>query len=346
MTNFISFPGLGLEFTIWRVALSIGPISIYWYGIIVVTGIILGTLYAMRRGRSFGLSSERVLDVVMYSVVAGIVGARIYYVAFTWDYYKDHLNEIFRVWEGGIAFYGGIIGGVLCACLLCRYWKLPLFRMADACAAGLLLGQGIGRWGNFVNVEAFGDYYTGLFRMVSPHIDTYFHQNPALLPGFSEEEVLAMSEIPVHPTFLYESLWLLLGFVLLALYTKHRRFQGELTLFYLGWNGLGRAVIEGLRTDSLMLGGMRVSQALAILLAAVSLAVWLWAGRLLRSNRIPAWMDLNTPLSCDDTSFTEGTAISKETDEKPPEEIEETLAPLEAEKSEPKQEEQENGTDH
>lgn len=306
MTNTVAFPGLGLEFTINRQALSIGPVTVYWYGLIVVTGIVLGTLYAMRRGKEFGFSSDRVLDVVMYSVVAGILGARVYYVAFTWDYYSRHPQEIIRIWEGGIAFYGGAIAGILCAYLLCRHWKLNFLRLADVSLAGLLLGQGIGRWGNFVNVEAFGSYDTGLLRMTSPHIDAYFHNSPQLLPGFSAEEVLSMSEIPVHPTFLYESVWLLLGFAVLALYTKHRRFNGELSLLYVLWNGVGRAVIEGLRTDSLMLGSFKISQVLAAASALLAAVLWIAGLRRVKAGNVPAWMDVKIPVpeAAADTALT------------------------------------------
>jgi phosphatidylglycerol:prolipoprotein diacylglycerol transferase len=355
MTNLVSFPGLGLEFTIKRDALTIGPLTVYWYGLIVVTGIILGILYAMRRGKAFGLNPDRILDVTRYSVLVGLVGARIYYVAFTWDYYSTHLNEIVRIWEGGIAFYGGVIAGVLCAWLLCRKWKLPFFNLADICLTALLLGQGIGRWGNFVNVEAFGSYYTGVLRMVSPHIDTYFHQNPSLLPGFSAEEVLAMTDIPVHPTFLYESLWLLLGFVVLALYTKHRHFYGEISLLYLAWNGFGRMWIEGLRTDSLMLGSVRISQLIALLLVVVSLVLWVVAMRRVRAGSVPTWMDVHAAPVTEETASAESEQAEESTqdpaqdptqDPAPTTEIPENAATDAPTAPEEGQKENEDGTDH
>lgn len=278
MQRMLYFPGLGLEFSLTREAFSVGPLTVYWYGLIVVTGILLGALYALRRAKQFGLDPDRVLDVIMYSVVAGVVGSRIYYVAFTWDYYRSHPAEILYVWEGGIAFYGGVIGALVCAVLLCRRWKIPFLVAADASLGGLLLGQAIGRWGNFVNIEAFGGYYTGPWRMVSPVIDSYFHAHPALLAGFTAEQVQAMTDIPVHPTFFYESAWTFLGFLFVVWYTKRRRFTGELTLIYFFWNGLGRAFIEGLRTDSLMWETLRVSQVLAAALAVGSVLLWFWAG--------------------------------------------------------------------
>ncbi len=294
MTNTVSFPGLGLQLTINRIALQIGPFTVYWYGLIATLGIVLGIAYAVRRGKGYGLDPDRSLDITMYSVAVGVLGARAYYVIFTWAYYREHPEEIIRIWEGGLGFYGGVIAGVLFALLLCKIWKVRVLRMTDFGLTGLLLGQSIGRWGNFVNVEAFGDYDTGLLRMVSPHIDAYFHADPARLPGFSVEEVLAMNEIPVHPTFLYESVWLLIGFVLLAWYTSRRRFDGELSLLFLFWNGLGRFWIEGHRTDSLMLGSLRVSQALAAVLVVVSAALLLALGRKARAGTLPEGLRLDT----------------------------------------------------
>lgn len=288
----LSFPGLGLELSLNREAVFIGPLTIYWYGIIVVTGIALGIWYAVWRAGQFGIDRDRITDVILYSVLAAIVGARLYYVAFSWDYYSAHPEEIIAVWKGGIAFYGGVIGALLCAAFLCRRWKLPLVHGTDAALGGLLLGQSIGRWGNFVNIEAFGGYFEGPWRMVSPAVDRYLHLHPDLLPGFSPEQVLSMSDIPVHPTFFYESAWTMLGFLFLVWYTKRRRFTGELTLFYFFWNGLGRAFIEGLRTDSLTFGSVRVSQLLAALMAAASVLLWLLARKRLKDGTAPVWMAL------------------------------------------------------
>ena len=291
----LSFPGLGLTFSLNREAVMIGPLTIYWYGIIVVTGIALGVCYGIWRAGQFGLNRDKITDVILYSILAAIVGARLYYVIFSWDYYRVHPQEIIAVWKGGIAFYGGVIGALICAALLCRRWKLPLIRGTDAALGGLLLGQSIGRWGNFVNIEAFGGYFEGPWRMVSPAIDSYLHLHPDLLPGFSPEQVLEMSEIPVHPTFFYESAWTMLGFLFLLWYTRRRRFTGELTLFYFFWNGLGRSVIEGLRTDSLMLGPVRISQLLAALMAVTAAVLWLIARKRLSSGTAPAWMALEQP---------------------------------------------------
>lgn len=292
----VAFPGLGLDFSISRVAVFIGPFTVYWYGIIVVTGIALGVLYATWRAGQFGVDKERLSDVFLYAIVAGMLGARAYYVAFSWDYYKLHPEEIIQIWKGGIAFYGGILAAILCGWLLCRRWKLPVVRALDASLGGLLLGQSIGRWGNFVNVEAFGGYFEGAWRMVSPIIDSYFHMHPDLLPGFTPEQVLQMQGIPVHPTFFYESAWTMLGFLFIVWYTKRRSFNGELTLMYFFINGLGRAVIEGLRTDSLTAGSLRISQVLAVCMAVLSAILWFVARKKLAGGTAPAWMRL-TPLA-------------------------------------------------
>lgn len=288
----VAFPGLGLDFSISRVAVFIGPLTVYWYGIIVVTGIALGVLYAIWRAGQFGVNKERLSDVFLYAIIAGLLGARAYYVAFSWDYYKLHPEEIIAIWKGGIAFYGGILGAILCGWLLCRRWKLPVVRSLDASLGGLLLGQSIGRWGNFVNVEAFGGYFEGPWRMVSPIIDSYFHVHPDLLPGFAPEQVLQMQGIPVHPTFFYESAWTMLGFLFVVWYTKRRSFNGELALLYFFINGLGRAVIEGLRTDSLTAGGIRVSQVLAGCMVVLSVALWFVARKKLADRTAPAWLRL------------------------------------------------------
>lgn len=293
----VAFPGLGLNFSISRVAVFIGPFTIYWYGIIVVTGIALGVLYAVWRAAQFGVNKDKLSDVFLYAIIAGMLGARAYYVAFSWDYYKLHPEEIVQIWKGGIAFYGGILAAILCGYLLCRRWKLPVVRALDASLGGLLLGQSIGRWGNFINIEAFGGYFEGPWRMVSPVIDSYFHMRPDLLPGFTPDQVLQMSDIPVHPTFFYESAWTMLGFLFIVWYTKRRKFNGELTLMYFFINGLGRAFIEGLRTDSLTAGGIRVSQVLAGCMVALSIALWFVARKKLADGTAPAWMQLTSPAS-------------------------------------------------
>lgn len=293
----LSFPGLGMIFSLNREAIFIGPLTIYWYGLIVVTGIAIGVGYSIWRAGQFGINKDKYSDMLLISIAFSLVGARAYYVIFSWDYYKDHPDEIIQIWNGGIAFYGGIIAALLCAYIVCRYWNLPFIKGADAALGGVLLGQSIGRWGNFVNIEAFGGYYEGVFRMTSPAIDNYLHAFPEQLSGFTAEQVAAMSEIPVHPTFLYESAWTMLGFLFIFWYTKRRKFTGELTLMYFFINGFGRMFIEGLRTDSLTVGSVRVSQLLAGCMVVVSAILWAAAMKKVKSGTAPAWMSVEADAS-------------------------------------------------
>lgn len=246
MEHVVSFPALGLDMTVNRIAATVFGKNIYWYGIIICVGFLLGALYLNARAKKFGFTSDHLMDCLLLCVPAGIVCARIYYVAFEWDYYRENLGEIIAVWNGGIAIYGAVIGVLLALWGYSRVKKLSFAGLCDMAVLGLLIGQCIGRWGNFVNAEAHGGE-TGLPWGMS--ID---------------------GGAPVHPTFLYESLWNLVGFIALHFYSKKRKFAGEIALLYVAWYGLGRAWIEGLRTDSLYLGSVRVSQILAIVSCVVA----------------------------------------------------------------------------
>ena len=249
MEHVISFPALGLEFQINRVAANVFGKDIFWYGIIICIGFVLAALYVNARVKEFGATSDNLMDCLIICVPVGIICARIYYVVFEWDYYSQHLNEIIAVWNGGIAIYGAVIGVVVALYMYSRVKKLSFASLCDLAAFGLLIGQCIGRWGNFVNAEA--------------------HGGPTDLPwGMSIDGAAA-----VHPTFLYESLWNLVGFIALHFYSKKRKFKGEMALLYVAWYGLGRAWIEGLRTDSLYIGTLRVSQVLAAVSCIVAIAL-------------------------------------------------------------------------
>ena len=293
----VNFPGLDMSFSLNKEALFVGPFTIYWYGIIFVLGIVLGTCYALNRAKKNGINPDKLTDIIMFSILAAVVGARAYYVAFSWDYYSVNTGEIIKVWNGGIAFYGGVIGAVVCAFLLCRLWKMPLLRILDVSLGGLLLGQSIGRWGNFINVEAFGGYYDGVLRMTSPLVDSYFRMYPDRLTGLQGDidmfQILGAGEIPVHPTFLYESLWTMAGFLFIMWYARRQKFNGEITLMYFAINGAGRAFIEGFRTDSLMLGNIRVSQLLAVVLVLLSATLWATGINMMKKNKMPQWMQLS-----------------------------------------------------
>lgn len=249
MEHTIGFPNLGLEFTLNRVACTVLGKDIYWYGIIICAGFILAALYVNSRTKDFGITSDNLTDCLIICVPLGIICARIYYVVFEWGYYAQHPGEIIAIWKGGIAIYGGIIGTLIGLFVYSRVKKLSFASLCDLAAFGLLIGQCIGRWGNFVNGEA--------------------HGGPTTLPWGMTIDGQSM----VHPTFLYESLWNLAGFVLLHFYSKKRRFKGEIALLYAAWYGAGRAWIEGLRTDSLYIGSVRVSQLLAIISCIAAIAV-------------------------------------------------------------------------
>ena len=260
MVYHVQFPGLGLEFTLDRVALSIGGFNIYWYGVIIAAGMLLALLYAFRNAVDFGIDSDRLVDVVAIGTVMAIVCARIYYVAMA-PFEYDSIWEMFDIRLGGIAIYGAVIGAFVFGGLAAKWRKIQLLPLFDLVALGFLIGQGIGRWGNFVNQEAFGTNTTLPWGMYSEGTEAYLRSVQVTLP----EGMTIDPTLPVHPTFLYESIWCLVGFVVLALYVKHRRFHGQIFLLYAIWYGLGRFWIEGLRTDSLLIGntGLRASQLVA-----------------------------------------------------------------------------------
>lgn len=261
MSGEITFPGLGLSFNPSRVAFSIGSKDIYWYGIIIAVGFLLAVFYAIRRSEQFGLTQDNIIDMLICAVPLAIICARAYYCIFSWDMYKENPIRVLYIWEGGIAIYGGIIGAVIGLLFYTKIKKVSTGAMLDIGGLGLLIGQSIGRWGNFMNREAHGGLTDSFLRMglTDATGQTYY----------------------VHPTFLYESLWNALGLLLLHFYSKKRKYDGQVFTMYVGWYGLGRVFIEGLRTDSLYVFGtnLRASQ----LLAGICIVV---AGILLFYNKI------------------------------------------------------------
>lgn len=261
-TSTVSFPGLGiLPFELDRVALSFGSVKIYWYGVIICLGIVLGFAVAYLRMRKIGVTGDDLADIALICVPSAIVGARLYYVLAELESYSS-LYEMIAIWNGGLAIYGGVIGGVIAFTLVCRYKKKPLMKMYDCAAPGLILGQIIGRWGNFFNAEAYG---------IAESYD--FFGKTIDITVFSENNPLRMTidGMTVHPTFLYESLWNLVGFVMMNVFFRKKAFDGEVLLWYLSWYGLGRCLIEGLRGDSLYIGSIRVSQLVALVCFATGL---------------------------------------------------------------------------
>jgi phosphatidylglycerol:prolipoprotein diacylglycerol transferase len=265
--NPITFPGLGITLHLERVAFTIGSKPVYWYGIIIGIGFLLGAWYGCHIARRYGITEDNVIDMLIFALPLSILGARIYYVVFYLDLYTKSdgsfdWKEAVAIWDGGLAIYGGIIAAVLTVTVFCLVKKLSIGALLDIGGFGLLIGQAIGRWGNFFNQEAYGGETTLPWRM-----------------GL----VVGGEQIYVHPTFLYECLWNVVGFFLLRQLSKKRKYDGQMFTLYVAWYGLGRFFIEGLRSDSLYLFGLtifgipvRTSQLLALLslLVAVFLLVW------------------------------------------------------------------------
>lgn len=268
----IEFPNMGIYLRNMPKSFSVFGFEIALYGVIIGIGVIAGVMMAARWAKVTGQDPEVYWDFSIYAVIFSIIGARIYYVIFEWDNYKDNLLSILNLREGGLAIYGGVIAAFTTLFIYAKLKKQNAFRMADTGVLGLILGQAIGRWGNFTNREVFGEYTNNLFAMRLP-IDAV--RSIDISDALAEHIVEGTNYIQVHPTFLYESLWNLGLLFLMLLYYKHKKFEGEIALLYLGGYGLGRAWIEGIRTDQLFIPGTQVpvSQVLAIVLFLGSLLV-------------------------------------------------------------------------
>ena len=260
----ISFPNLGIYLKNVGKSIDLFGIEIAYYGIIIGTAILLGFWIAAREAKRTGQNPENYLDMGIIGVIAGIVGARLYYVIFSWDMYKDNLLDIFNLREGGLAIYGGVIAAVISVLVLAKVKHLSAPQIFDTIAMALLNGQMLGRWGSFFNREAFGGYTDSLFAMRLP-LDAVRSSDVTEQMRRHIERIDGVSYIQVHPTFLYESLWCMVLLIILFAYRKHKKYEGELFLMYLFGYGLGRFWIEGLRTDQLLLPGVgiAVSQLLA-----------------------------------------------------------------------------------
>ena len=254
MTNQIGFPALGLDFTIKRVAFHIFNIPIYYYALFILTGFLLGLLFVSLTCKKKGVESDTIFDVAFYGLIFGIIGARIYYCIFDPNAIKDSFWDIFKVWEGGLAIYGGIIGAAISTIIYCKKNKLSVLKVFDVACPGLLIGQSIGRWGNFVNAEVFGRETDSLLRMT-------INNNPG-----------------VHPLFLYESLWNILGFILLIIFRDKRKADGQVFFSYILWYGTGRLFLEGMRQEEYILwlidqkvGISQVVAAICIILSVIAI---------------------------------------------------------------------------
>lgn len=255
--------------TIDRVAFSFGPFTVYWYGVIIGVAMLLAIFLATREGKKRGLGEDTITDMTMWAIPLGLVGARLYYVLFEWQYYVQNPIEIIAIWKGGIAIYGGLIAGGLTVYWYCKKRGIPFALMLDVLAPYVLLAQSIGRWGNFVNQEAHGGEVTRGF------LENLY------LPKFIIDQ-MQTNGVYTHPTFLYESLWSLLGFIIIITLRNRKGLlrQGEVALSYLIWYPVGRFFIEGMRTDSLWIGDfLRVSQGLSLLLFVGAIGIWIYRRR-------------------------------------------------------------------
>ena len=252
----ISFPTFGITVNPPR-SFSLGPLTIHFYGLIIAVGLILAVLYCCKRSRDFGIKEDDLIDGVLWVTPFAICCARAYYVIFSWPMYADNPISALYIWEGGLAIYGGVLGAVVGVLVFCRIKKIKVATMLDLTLMGFLIGQSIGRWGNFFNREAFGAETTTFLRM-------------GLMNKYTETVAYH------HPTFLYESMWNALGFVILHKLSSRRQYDGQIALGYALWYGLGRCIIEGLRTDSLWWGPFRVSQLLAAISCIAALSVLIW----------------------------------------------------------------------
>ena len=277
-TVLVKFAGLAQEFEVSSI-LDLGFTQVRWYGAIIAFGFLLAVLFGGRIAYVWEINLDKMIDILLFGTVGAIVGARAYYVAFKWDYYSAHLSEIPKIWEGGLAIYGGIIGGLIMAFIVCKKEKVNIPNLLDLVGMSLLIGQGIGRWGNYANQEAFGGFTYSNFGMMSDKVIRYIERHPE---SFGLEGVndiaghIAENDLYVHPTFFYESVWCLLGFlVLYIILKKFRKFSGQLFLTYGVWYGFERMIVEGMRTDSLYIGntGIRVSQALSFAIFFISAVI-------------------------------------------------------------------------
>ena len=260
----VSFPGLGITVQVRSIAFHLFSWPIHWYGLIIAAGFMMAVIFCSRRAKRFGIEQDDIVDLLLYAVPLCILGARLYYIIFYMDRFRKadgtpDFAAMIRIWDGGLAIYGGIIAAIIVAAIFCKTRGISFFSLADLGSYGLLIGQLVGRWGNFVNVECYGGPTDLPWRM-----------------GIYETVNGITQYTEVHPTFLYESLWNLAGLLILAFVVeKHRKFDGQIFFSYMAWYGLGRAWIEGMRTDSLYFfsTGLRVSQVLAIIFCVVAAAV-------------------------------------------------------------------------
>lgn len=246
------------------IAFTLGPIEVHWYGIIIASAVVLAVILSVKEGRKRGIIEDDIYDMLLWALPFSIISARIYYVIFQWSYYANHLGEIYRIWDGGIAIYGALIGALITVIVFCRKRNIPVWLMLDVVAPTVIMAQGIGRWGNFMNQEAYGAV-TSLSFLQKLHLPAFIIQQMNIQGAYRQ------------PTFLYESLWDVIGFVLLICLRRRSNLfkRGEVFFSYVIWYSFGRFFIEQMRTDSLMLGALRVSQWLSVILFVGAVTGWI-----------------------------------------------------------------------
>lgn len=283
----IAFPNIGIYIPHLPKGITIGGFTIAFYGMIIAVGMLSGLWLACHQAQRTGQKKEVYTDFAIYAIIFSLIGARLYYVAFSWENYKDDLLQIFNTRGGGMAIYGAVIAAILTAIIYCKVKKYNFFLLADTAVGGLVLGQIIGRYGNFFNREAFGEYTNSLFAM-RLRVDQVNPANITELMRSHMTTIDGVQYIQVHPTFLYESLWNILVLVLILVFTTKKKFNGEIFLLYLVGYALGRVWIEGLRTDQLQIGstGIAVSQVLSGAIVVVGVVVWICVRRKLGKKKL------------------------------------------------------------
>ncbi len=305
--TYVSFPGLGIEpFHMERIAFSLGKIEVNWYGLIITFGMILAVLYALWHAKIERVKTDDVIDLALAVIICGVIGARLYYVIMEldsyivkngtfWENVWDTLYGMIAVWNGGLAIYGGIIGGFIAGLLVARAKRIRFPVIADIAGPSVIVGQIVGRFGNFVNVEAYGTETTLPWRM-GIHVSYDYGDS-------------FIREMFVHPTFLYESLWNLIGFLIITVMYNRKKFHGQMFLVYMTWYGFGRMLIEGLRTDSLYVGDLRISQFVGAVTFVLGTVLLFIGARNAKGKQTPAYVPvyaaaMNHPVSSDTSAET------------------------------------------
>ena len=326
MINRVSFPNIGLEFTLDRVAFTVFGYKIYWYAIIITLGIILAVAYIIWRAKQENISTDTVMDYTIFTVVFAVIGARLYYVLTTLDQI-DSFWDVFDIRGGGMAIYGSIIGGALTIFVISRIKRMNVLQMFDIVSPAVMIGQIVGRWGNFMNAEAYGSNTVYEFFGKSFNITGAEKLPWAMHIDKINEAGAVYSSVDCQPTFLYESLWNLFGFILINVFYKKKKYNGQIFFAYIAWYGLGRMFIEGMRSDSLYVGKIKISQLIALLCFVVGTVVLILGKRALKEKAFAGVAKTDEQESVSDTEpaiVTEPVSDESEKDEAVAEEAETT----------------------